>query len=116
MYNAYDYVIHTFSYIDYCIDNIKLIEHLYISSINVIPFMFRIVLTVFLFMIRAFASGVFQAIYVYTPEVYPTSVRAFALGSCSAFARVGAIATPYIAQVHGNLSPFTFTYHGSSTG
>ncbi len=60
---------------------------------------FRILLTIFLFIIRAFATGVFQAIFVYTPEVYPTTVRAFALGTCSAAARIGAIITPYTAQV-----------------
>ncbi len=60
---------------------------------------FRILLTIFLFVIRAFATGVFQAIFLYTPEVYPTTVRSFALGTCSAAARIGAIITPYTAQV-----------------
>ena len=53
----------------------------------------------FLFFIRACASGVIQAVYVYTPEVYPTKMRAFALGFHTAAARLGAITTPYIAQV-----------------
>ena len=46
-----------------------------------------------------FVTGVFQAVYVYTPEVYPTKVRAFALGFHTAAARLGAIITPYMAQV-----------------
>ena len=56
-------------------------------------------LTFFLFLIRAFATGAFQAIYVYTPEIYATSSRALAMGICSSIARIGAIVTPYVAQV-----------------
>ncbi|XP_072163901.1 synaptic vesicle 2-related protein-like [Diadema setosum] len=59
----------------------------------------RTVLTIFLFVARAFISGGFQATYVYTPEVYPTAMRAVGLGSCSAAARIGAIITPFVAQV-----------------
>nr|XP_010597216.1 synaptic vesicle 2-related protein [Loxodonta africana] len=59
----------------------------------------RNVLTMLLFIARAFISGGFQAAYVYTPEVYPTATRALGLGSCSGMARVGALITPFIAQV-----------------
>lgn len=59
----------------------------------------RTMLTFFLFTARALISGGFQASYVYTPEVYPTEVRALALGSCSGFARLGALLTPFVAQV-----------------
>ncbi|XP_064618538.1 synaptic vesicle 2-related protein-like isoform X1 [Lineus longissimus] len=59
----------------------------------------RALLTFFLFVARAFISGAFQAAYVYTPEVYPTSTRAIGLGSCSGMARIGAIVTPFVAQV-----------------
>ncbi|KAL5016875.1 hypothetical protein ScPMuIL_006464 [Solemya velum] len=59
----------------------------------------RPVLTFFLFSARAFISGAFQAAYVYTPEVYPTAIRATGLGACSTMARVGAIVTPFVAQV-----------------
>ncbi|XP_032823753.1 synaptic vesicle 2-related protein [Petromyzon marinus] len=59
----------------------------------------RTALTVFIFIARAFISGGFQAAYVYTPEVYPTTSRALGLGTCSGLARVGALVTPFIAQV-----------------
>lgn len=76
-----------------------------------------------MFFARGIIAGVFQAIYVYTPEVkfvilcdeqvnfsfyclysllqvYPTPLRSIGLGTCSAMARLGAMVTPYIAQVH----------------
>ena len=59
----------------------------------------RIVKTVFLFVIRGCITGAFQAAYVYTPEVYPTRIRASALSLCSLMARVGAIITPFVATV-----------------
>lgn len=52
-----------------------------------------------LFFARGIIAGVFQAAYVYTPEVYPTTLRAVGVGSCSAMARLGAMITPYVAQV-----------------
>ena len=72
----------------------------------------------FLFGVRGFATGFFQAIYLYTPEVsevfnmetccdyypsqvYPTAVRAFGMSLCSSVSRVGAMIAPYIAQVSG---------------
>lgn len=59
----------------------------------------RMFLTIMLFLARGIIAGVFQAAYVYTPEVYPTSLRAVGVGSCSAMARLGAMVTPYVAQV-----------------
>lgn len=40
-----------------------------------------------------------MALTVYTPEVFPTSVRGTAMGYCSSVARIGAIITPFVAQV-----------------
>ncbi|KAG4067693.1 hypothetical protein HA402_005465 [Bradysia odoriphaga] len=59
----------------------------------------RTILTIILFMARGVIAGLFQAAYVYTPEVYPTSLRSVGVGGCSALARLGAMATPYVAQV-----------------
>ncbi|XP_071528788.1 synaptic vesicle 2-related protein isoform X4 [Panulirus ornatus] len=56
-------------------------------------------LTFILFVARGIISGVFQAAYVYTPEVYPTSLRAVGVGTCSGMARFGAMLTPIVAQV-----------------
>ncbi|KAJ9579862.1 hypothetical protein L9F63_004464, partial [Diploptera punctata] len=59
----------------------------------------RVFLTVMLFLARGIIAGVFQAAYVYTPEVYPTPLRSVGVGTCSAMARLGAMITPYVAQV-----------------
>ncbi|XP_063971726.1 synaptic vesicle 2-related protein-like [Lytechinus pictus] len=77
------------------------VEFLFFSLFTFLIFMCtsRTVLTIFLFAARAFISGCFQAAYVYTPEVYPTTTRAVGLGCCSAAARIGAIITPFVAQV-----------------
>uniref|UniRef100_A0A4W6CQW9 SV2 related protein b n=1 Tax=Lates calcarifer TaxID=8187 RepID=A0A4W6CQW9_LATCA len=59
----------------------------------------RTALTVFIFIARAFISGGYQAVFLYTPEVYPTENRALAMGAASMMARVGAVITPFVAQV-----------------
>ncbi|KAL2092798.1 hypothetical protein ACEWY4_012596 [Coilia grayii] len=59
----------------------------------------RTYLTILIFIARAFIAGGFQAAYVYTPEVYPTATRALGLGTSSGMARVGALITPFVAQV-----------------
>uniref|UniRef100_A0A0M3I2Z0 MFS domain-containing protein n=1 Tax=Ascaris lumbricoides TaxID=6252 RepID=A0A0M3I2Z0_ASCLU len=64
----------------------------------------RRTVTTFIFIARAFISGAFQCAYVYTPEIYPTTLRAVGLGASSAMARFGAIATPFIAQVAADTS------------
>lgn len=59
----------------------------------------RAALTIAIFLARGLIAGVFQAAYVYTPEVYPTHLRSIGVSACSAMARIGAMITPYIAQV-----------------
>ncbi|KAK7934113.1 hypothetical protein WMY93_005009 [Mugilogobius chulae] len=74
----------------------------FIFSLCIIPLygcVGRTSMTVLIFIARAFISGGFQAAYVYTPEVYPTATRALGLGTSSGMARVGALITPFVAQV-----------------
>lgn len=51
------------------------------------------------FTARMFINSQFSLMYLYTMEVYPTVIRAIAVGSASAMARIGAMITPYLAQV-----------------
>ncbi|KAK2912034.1 hypothetical protein Q8A67_004167 [Cirrhinus molitorella] len=59
----------------------------------------RTVLIVFIFIARACITGGWQVAYVYTPEIFPTATRAIGIGTGSGMARVGALITPFIAQV-----------------
>ncbi|CAH8628207.1 unnamed protein product [Heterobilharzia americana] len=59
----------------------------------------KLAMTALLFVLRALTAGLFSLSYVYTTEVYPTTVRAVAVGTFSSIARLGAMITPYVAQV-----------------
>ncbi|XP_007908562.2 putative transporter SVOPL [Callorhinchus milii] len=67
----------------------------------------RIELTIILFILRGLVSANFTIIYIYTAEVYPTTIRSLGLGSSSSMARIGAMTAPFIAQVLLPLSPVT---------
>lgn len=56
-------------------------------------------LTVIMFMVRGLSQGLFNFVYIYTAEVYPTTIRTLGIGLASAWARVGAMLTPFVAQV-----------------
>jgi hypothetical protein len=47
-------------------------------------------------------NGIFLFNLLYDFQVYPTPLRAVGVGTCSAMARLGAMVTPYVAQV-GNV-------------
>ncbi|XP_054054136.1 putative transporter SVOPL [Rissa tridactyla] len=53
----------------------------------------------FLFMLRALVSANFNTIYIYTAEVYPTTMRALGMGTSGSLCRVGAMVAPFISQV-----------------
>ncbi|KAF7240596.1 putative transporter SVOPL [Varanus komodoensis] len=58
----------------------------------------------FLFLLRGFVSANFNTIYIYTAEVYPTTMRALGLGTSGSLGRIGAMVAPFIAQVLLNAS------------
>ncbi|VDP69624.1 unnamed protein product [Echinostoma caproni] len=61
--------------------------------------MSRQTMTGVLFGVRAMSAGLLSLAYVYTSEVFPTTVRALAVGIFSSISRLGAMSTPYVAQV-----------------
>lgn len=64
----------------------------------------------FLFGGRIFATGIFQIVYVYTPEVYPTKVRGIGTGIMTSAGRLGALVTPLIAQVRYRIKVLSLNY------
>ncbi|MHC1682638.1 MAG: MFS transporter [Clostridiaceae bacterium] len=61
-----------------------------------------------------FSLGAWGAVYAYTPEVYPTAVRASGAGYAAAVGRIGAIAAPYLVglvyQTKGKEAGFTYVF------
>ncbi|XP_076336074.1 synaptic vesicle 2-related protein-like [Tachypleus tridentatus] len=60
-----------------------------------------------LFVARGSVSACFGVCVLYTNEVYPTTHRAFAYGFYMIFGRIGAIITPFVAQVLMESEPET---------
>ncbi|XP_063106631.1 putative transporter SVOPL isoform X1 [Cavia porcellus] len=58
----------------------------------------------FLFMLRALVAANFNTIYIYTAEVYPTTIRALGMGTSGSLCRIGAMVAPFISQVLMNAS------------
>jgi len=56
---------------------------------------------------KFFATAVFGIIYIYTVELFPTSVRSAALGFCSTSSRIGGILAPIIADAVRNKKSYT---------
>lgn len=58
------------------------------------------------------ASASFAIVYLYTAELYPTSIRNTAVGMASMIARIGGIAAPFLV---GLAHPFPLVIMGSSS-
>ncbi|CAG9461743.1 unnamed protein product [Pedinophyceae sp. YPF-701] len=54
-------------------------------------------MTGLLFVSRCLVLSTFQVAWIYTPEVFPTDVRSFALGLTNGFARVGGLVSPFVS-------------------
>ncbi|XP_042491234.1 organic cation/carnitine transporter 7-like [Macadamia integrifolia] len=72
----------------------------FISCIFLLPLMFHqpeALTTSLLFGARICITGTFTIIYIYAPEVYPTSVRSTGFGVASSVARIGGMICPLVA-------------------
>ena len=73
------------------------------------------IISIITFLARMFINSEFSLMYLYTMEVYPTVIRAIAVGCASSMARIGAMITPYLAQVlikktfHGTIGIYIVT-------
>ena len=47
---------------------------------------------------KAAVTGAFNVTYIYTAQLFPTSIRATAVGACSTMARVGGALAPIIGK------------------
>jgi len=56
-------------------------------------------INVITFTARMFINSQFSLMYLYTMEVYPTVIRAIAVGCASSMARIGAMVSPFLSQV-----------------
>ncbi|KAK7485095.1 hypothetical protein BaRGS_00023635 [Batillaria attramentaria] len=49
---------------------------------------------------RMCVTAVVSALYTLSPELFPTVLRSFGLGSCSMMSRIGGVASPYVADLN----------------
>ena len=63
-------------------------------------------LTVILCWNRGVSDGIMRTMDVYTNEVYPTAIRGLGAGFFNFMSRIGAILTPYVAQVLFEVSDY----------
>lgn len=59
----------------------------------------KTIMTILMFVSRGLLDGCAQTLYVYSAEVLPTNVRAVGVGIGSMIGRIGAMVTPFAAQV-----------------
>eukprot|EP01127_Copromyxa_protea_P008765 TRINITY_DN2014_c0_g1_i6.p1 TRINITY_DN2014_c0_g1~~TRINITY_DN2014_c0_g1_i6.p1 ORF type:complete len:273 (+),score=47.89 TRINITY_DN2014_c0_g1_i6:446-1264(+) len=59
----------------------------------------RILETIIMTILKALVCGAFQVLYLYTPEVYPTSIRSVGLGSSVSAGRIGGMVAPYVSVI-----------------
>ncbi|KAM7255568.1 hypothetical protein ACFE04_008466 [Oxalis oulophora] len=78
----------------------------FLCSIFLFPLVFhqpQWITTTLLFGARTCITGTFTVVYIYAPEIYPTSVRSTGVGVASSMGRIGGMLCPLVAVglVHG---------------
>ena len=72
---------------------------LFVASLTIkhLVFAMMILRTVLAMFGKLFASSSFSLVYMYTAELYPTTIRSSGVGVCSLMARIGGFSAPFIA-------------------
>ena len=70
---------------------------------------FKSMISVVCFSGKFGASGAFAIVYLYTAELFPTSIRSTATGLCSMMARIGGIAAPQVSHSVQNRNVITMS-------
>lgn len=65
---------------------------------------------------KAVITLCFGMIFVYSAEIYPTTIRSTAIAASSCFARFGAMASPWIAMSSRFSPVLPLAIHGVMTG
>lgn len=79
---------------------LSMLAMLLLAGVFLFPLMFHqkeVVIIVLLFGARACVTGSINTLYIYAPEVYPTSMRSSGLGIASSVGRIGGIVCPLVA-------------------
>ncbi|KAK8399036.1 hypothetical protein O3P69_004252 [Scylla paramamosain] len=61
---------------------------------------------------KCFITSSFGVIYVFTPEMFPTSVRSTILGLCSTFSRIGSMLAPFSKELELIYGPLPLLVFG----
>ncbi len=61
------------------------------------------------------SAAAFSIVFLYTAELFPTSMRNSAVGMCSTLARFGGILAPTVAQLGHNQPKLPFMIFGTAT-
>lgn len=75
---------------------ISLLSIVFVENVNVV--------LIFAMIGKFCASASYAIIYLYSSELFPTSIRNSCMGSCSMMARIGAITAPFIIGLADSLS------------
>ncbi len=52
-----------------------------------------------LFLVRSAGVAIYQLLFVYTPEIYPTQVRSMSIGVGASVGKIAAALSPLVSQV-----------------